>query len=157
MFPHGGDHNPRLHHFDLGANIVDISRAKLLIFFSTIRNSADNFRLLRGNTLIKNLCPAIAEPSVTHHQHIFITGKLTGNRFHGITAAALTGSITVPTMVIQNSNDPWTDQAFVKAYYVGLNVDKEMRMLDLKKNRFAAYDYLSRNPEGVYDWFDRYL
>lgn len=67
------------------------------------------------------------------------------------------GSITVPTLVIQNSNDPWTDQAFVKAYYDGLNVDKEMRMLDLQKNRFAAYDYLGRNPEGVYDWFDRYL
>ena len=38
--------------------------------------------------------------------------------------------ITVPTMVMQNENDPWTDLDFVKRFYDELRVDKELRMLD---------------------------
>ena len=65
--------------------------------------------------------------------------------------------ITVPTLVVQNKNDPWTDLDMVNAYYDGLTVEKEMLWLDIEKNRFAAYDYLGRSPENVMGWFDKYL
>lgn len=67
------------------------------------------------------------------------------------------GSITVPTMVMQNKNDPWTDLDFVQAYYDGLQVEKEMKWLDLSKDRAAAYDYLGSSPETLAEFFGRYL
>ncbi len=65
--------------------------------------------------------------------------------------------VSVPTLVVQNKNDPWTKLEFVNAYYDALTVEKEMRWLDIEKNRFAAYDYIGREPENVFDWFTRYL
>ena len=64
-------------------------------------------------------------------------------------------SITVPTLVVQNRNDPWTNLDMVKAYYDGLTVEKEMVWLDIEKSRFAAYDYIGREPEKLMGWFDR--
>ncbi len=68
-----------------------------------------------------------------------------------------TGKINVPTLVVQNRNDPWTDLSMVKAYYDGLTCEKDMQLLDIEKNRFAAYDYIGRAPEKVMSWFDRFL
>ena len=65
--------------------------------------------------------------------------------------------VTVPTLVVQNKNDPWTDMDFVQRYHDELRVDKEMLMLDLSKDRAAAYDYLGRSPKMITDFFDRYL
>lgn len=65
--------------------------------------------------------------------------------------------ITVPTLVMQNKNDPWTDLRFVQAYYDELRVEKEMLWLDLSKDRAAAYDYLGTNPETLSDFYGRYL
>ena len=65
--------------------------------------------------------------------------------------------ITVPTLVMQNQNDPWTNLEMVQSYYDALTVDKDLRMLDLEPSRFAGYDYLSQVPEAFMDWFDRYL
>lgn len=65
--------------------------------------------------------------------------------------------ITVPTLVIQNKNDPWTQMEMVQSYYDALVVEKELRILDLDKSRFAAYDYLGRAPEEFIDWFEKYL
>ena len=65
--------------------------------------------------------------------------------------------ITVPTLVIQNKNDPWTDMDFVKSYYDGLTVEKDLIWVDLQKNRFAAYDHLGQNPQGIFDWFDKHM
>ena len=65
--------------------------------------------------------------------------------------------ITVPTLVVQNKNDPWTNLDMVKAYYDGLTVEKEMLWLDIEKNRFAAYDYVGRSPEKLMGWFDKHL
>lgn len=65
--------------------------------------------------------------------------------------------ISVPTLVVQNKNDPWTNLDMVKAYYDGLTCDKEMMWLDIEKNRFAAYDYIGREPASVTSWFDRHL
>lgn len=65
--------------------------------------------------------------------------------------------ITVPTLVIQNQNDPWTKLEMVQSYYNALNVEKELQMMDLEKSRFSAYDYLGREPEGFIGWFKKYL
>ena len=67
------------------------------------------------------------------------------------------GSITVPTLVMQNKNDPWTDIDFVTAYYNGLQVEKEMLWLDLAKSRAAAYDSLGRTPEPIVEFFGQHL
>ena len=65
--------------------------------------------------------------------------------------------ITVPTLVIQNQNDPWTKLEMVQSYYDALTVKKELRMLDLAESRFAAYDYLGQAPEEFIGWFNQHL
>ena len=65
--------------------------------------------------------------------------------------------INVPTLVVQNSNDPWTEMSFVDSYYANLTVEKQMLLLDLEKNRFAAYEHLGSNPNGIYEWFEKYM
>ena len=65
--------------------------------------------------------------------------------------------IDVPTLIVQNSNDPWTDMNFVDSFYNQLTVEKDVHWADLAKNRIAAYDYIGQNPEGVYEWFDKYM
>ena len=65
--------------------------------------------------------------------------------------------INVPTLVIQNQNDPWTSLEMVNSFYNALTVEKELRMLDLAESRFAAYDHLGHAPETFIDWFDQHL
>ena len=65
--------------------------------------------------------------------------------------------ITVPTLVMQSKNDPWTDLDFVQTYHDELQVDKEMLWLDLSEDRAAAYDCLGTNPDTLADFFERYL
>ena len=65
--------------------------------------------------------------------------------------------IDVPTLIVQNSNDPWTDMNFVDSFYNQLTVEKDVHWADLEKNRIAAYDYIGQNPEGVYEWFDKHM
>lgn len=65
--------------------------------------------------------------------------------------------ISVPTLVIQNSNDPMTDLNMVKQYYNDLTVEKEMLWLDLEKKRAAAYDWLGKNPKPILEWFNKYM
>lgn len=65
------------------------------------------------------------------------------------------GSINVPTLLVQNKNDPWTNLDMVKSYYDALNMDKEMLWLDIEKNRFAAYDYVGEQPTEISLWFDK--
>lgn len=65
--------------------------------------------------------------------------------------------ISVPTLVIQNSNDPMTNMEMVQQYYDELKVEKKMLMVDLEKKRGAAYDWLGKNPASILDWFDKYL
>ena len=68
-----------------------------------------------------------------------------------------TASIPVPTRVVQNRNDPWTDLAFVEAYFDGLPGEKEMLWLDLEKSRAASYEELGRTPGRILDFFDQHL
>lgn len=65
--------------------------------------------------------------------------------------------VNVPTLVVQNKNDPWTNLEMVQSYYDGLGGEKEMMWLDIEKNRFAAYDYIGRSPEDIMSWFQKYL
>jgi pimeloyl-ACP methyl ester carboxylesterase len=66
-------------------------------------------------------------------------------------------SITVPTLVMQNKNDPLTDPDFVQRYYDELQVEKDLLWLDLSKSRAAAYDNLGRAPERLGEFFGKYL
>ncbi|MEM7584326.1 MAG: alpha/beta fold hydrolase [Acidobacteriota bacterium] len=66
-------------------------------------------------------------------------------------------SITVPTMVVQNKNDPWTNLDFVERYFSELKVEKEMFWVELGKSRAAAYDFLGTSPQPLVKFFDRYL
>ncbi len=65
--------------------------------------------------------------------------------------------ISVPTLVIQNENDPMTNLDMVKQYFNDLTVEKEILWLDLEKKRGAAYAWLGSNPEPILDWFGKYL
>lgn len=65
--------------------------------------------------------------------------------------------INVPTLVVQNENDPWTQMGMVKRYYDALAVEKNLRLLDLEKSRFAAYNWVGTHPGEVQAWFDQYM
>jgi len=71
--------------------------------------------------------------------------------------------VSVPTLVIQNTNDGFFDREFVEGVYDDLQVDKEMMWIELPKlknqgyNRMAAYDWLGKNPEPIIEWFNKYL
>lgn len=65
--------------------------------------------------------------------------------------------INVPTLVIQNTNDPMTNLDMVKRYYDSLTVEKDMMNLDLEKKRGAAYAWLGKNPQPIVGWFDKYM
>lgn len=64
-------------------------------------------------------------------------------------------NIKVPTLVIQNKNDPWTKLDKVDEYYQLLGGKKELLMLDLDKNRAAAYDWMGQSPEQLSSFFDK--
>jgi len=65
--------------------------------------------------------------------------------------------ITVPTMVMQNKNDPWADLEFVERYFDELRVERELLWLDLAKSRAAAYAYLPQHPEKIAGFFGRHM
>jgi predicted alpha/beta-fold hydrolase len=65
--------------------------------------------------------------------------------------------ISIPTLVIQNRNDPMTNLNMVEQYYNDLTVEKQMMWLDLEKKRGATYAWLSDNPEKMVEWFDKYM
>ena len=65
--------------------------------------------------------------------------------------------ISVPTLVIQNENDPWTDKELVKQYYDDLRVEKEMLWLQLEKQRAAAYDWVGHNSKEILGWFEKHV
>ncbi|MEM7122427.1 MAG: alpha/beta hydrolase, partial [Pseudomonadota bacterium] len=65
--------------------------------------------------------------------------------------------IVVPTLLVQNKKDPWTNLDMVQAYFDELTVEKEMRWLEIEKNRFAAYDFIGRQPADILSWFDKHV
>ena len=81
----------------------------------------------------------------------------TGIDFNENNFMANVKDITVPTLVIQNKNDPWTNQELVNEYYECLNVEKELLWLDLAEQRAAGYDWLGKNSEKILEWFGKYM
>ncbi|MEM7159257.1 MAG: alpha/beta hydrolase [Myxococcota bacterium] len=65
--------------------------------------------------------------------------------------------ITVPTLVVQNKNDPWSTPEIVQQFYDELQVEKEALWLDLVKQRAAAYDYLGTHPQFIDEFFGKYM
>jgi alpha-beta hydrolase superfamily lysophospholipase len=65
--------------------------------------------------------------------------------------------INVPTLLVQNKNDPWTNFDYVKNFYNELKVEKEMLWVDLSKKRAASYDWLGHNPKEILGWFGKYI
>ncbi len=65
--------------------------------------------------------------------------------------------ITVPTMIVQNENDPVTDMKFVKACYSELKVEKEMVWTSIDKNRLAGYADIAEHPEKMMEWFGKFV
>ena len=71
--------------------------------------------------------------------------------------------VTVPTMVIQNRNDGYLDEAFVNQVFNNLAVEKEMVWIEIPKrknanqNRIVAYDWIGKNPDKILEWFGKYL
>jgi alpha-beta hydrolase superfamily lysophospholipase len=65
-------------------------------------------------------------------------------------------AITVPTLLMQNRNDPWAKMESVEQFYQELTVEKEMFWIDGPKKRFAAYNYFSHQPEKMIEFFNKY-
>jgi len=66
--------------------------------------------------------------------------------------------ITVPTLVMQNSNDEFLTKSSIDQYYNDLAVEKEMLWVsDIGKKRAAGYDWLTKNPEKMLYWFDKFI
>lgn len=65
--------------------------------------------------------------------------------------------VPVPTLVVQNQNDPWTDLDSVEKFHDLLGGEKEMLWLDLSKKRAAAYDWLGERPQDWAGFFARHL
>jgi len=66
--------------------------------------------------------------------------------------------VSVPTLVVQNSNDEYLNSATIETYYNKLQVEKDLLWLsDIGTKRAAAYDYLTTNPDKLLYWFDKYM
>lgn len=65
--------------------------------------------------------------------------------------------VNVPTLVIQNENDPMTNLDMVKRFYDNLSAEKEILWLNLEKKRGAAYAWLGENPEPILNWFNTHI
>ncbi len=66
-------------------------------------------------------------------------------------------NINVPTLLFQNAKDPFTKMDFINDYYDQLQVEKELFLPELKKNRLAAYAYFGEYPEKMLGWFNKYV
>ncbi|MEM9598177.1 MAG: alpha/beta fold hydrolase [Acidobacteriota bacterium] len=105
----------------------------------------------------KNFVKAFGIPSFLDGLGRRVSLERTGLDLNETTFLPDVGKISVPTMVVQNRKDPWTDLDFVQAYYDALTVEKDQLWLDLEPSRAAAYEELGRAPERVLSFFDRYL
>lgn len=65
--------------------------------------------------------------------------------------------IDVPTMLVQNKNDPFPTMENVQQYFDALKVEKEMVWLDLEKKRAAAYAHMTESPQFMVEFFGKYL
>ena len=89
--------------------------------------------------------------------------KRTGLDYNDISWREFVKEVSVPTLVIQNKNDGYLNEAFINSVYNDLTVEKELLWIEIPKkknafqNRMAAYDWLGTHPEPILGWFDKYL
>ncbi len=92
-----------------------------------------------------------------------VDDKLKSLGGHGLHAGFLehVSAIDVPTLVIQNKNDPYANMDAVNAYFDKLgsetSIDKNIEWPELEKARFAGYDHIANHPESIVAWFDKYM
>ncbi len=65
--------------------------------------------------------------------------------------------IPIPTLVVQNKNDPYLNPDSINQYYDELRVEKDLLWLDLEKKRAAGYHYLTEQPADILNFFNKYL
>ncbi len=100
---------------------------------------------------------ALGMPKFLANQGARVTEERLGFDLAGPNFIDHAPAINVPTMVVQNKNDPWTQMEMVKSYCEALTVEKELKLLDLEKSRFAAYDWVGTHPADVREWFDQHM
>lgn len=67
-------------------------------------------------------------------------------------------NVIVPTLFVQNVNDPWSDMAHSRAIYDAIPTEKEVVWLDEEEHhRFLAYNWFNDHPEKLLAFFSRYL
>lgn len=69
----------------------------------------------------------------------------------------MANKVSVPTFVIQNTQDPFHKPEEVQEFYDSLTVEKDILLLDLEKSRFAGYEWIAQNPKKVLEWFDKFM
>jgi len=66
--------------------------------------------------------------------------------------------IPVPTLLVQNDKDEYLNKKSIDEYYNSLNVEKDMLWFSgIGTKQAAGYDYLTKNPEKIWYWFDKYI
>lgn len=81
----------------------------------------------------------------------------TGIDMNAVSFMPFVKDIPVPTRLIQNQNDEYLKRSSIEEFYAALEVEKEMMWLDLGKKRAAGYDYLTRHPAEILNWFDQHM
>jgi pimeloyl-ACP methyl ester carboxylesterase len=72
--------------------------------------------------------------------------------------ALFADKITVPTLFVQNVNDPWSDMEHSKEIYDKIGAEKEAIWLDeTEKHRFLTYNWFNDHPEKLIAFFDKHL
>lgn len=66
-------------------------------------------------------------------------------------------NITIPTLYMQNLNDPWTDIDHTKEIYNAIPSEKEAIWYEGENHRFDAYNWFNDNPEKLIAFFDKHL
>ena len=66
--------------------------------------------------------------------------------------------ITIPTLFVQNVNDPWTDMKHVEDIFSSIPAEKEALWIDEKQtHRFMTYNWFNEHPEQLVKFFDKHL
>jgi hypothetical protein len=60
-------------------------------------------------------------------------------------------------MLVQNTNDPMLNRHSIDGYFDLLEVEKEMKWVDLAPARLAAYDYFVGEPADMIRFFDAHV
>lgn len=63
----------------------------------------------------------------------------------------------MPTLLVQNINDPMCNRDSIDLYFNLLEVEKEMLWVDLEKARLAAYDHFANHPTKMVEFFSRHV